>query len=345
MSTPFRNQVVNGTFRPEVLTYGHSFLAEQGLADETRYYARQVASTLGLSYPTAVGGRENELNRAVGGSSMRDAAVRALTEDHHDLPSGSSLVIIQGLINSARLNGMVPTDITTARHALHALLAVVNAESRREVADAVTFRFSGGWRSSTGHRDQSPTRWRDTSSVGAWVDIAAPERDAYLVFAATSTSGGPMVTVTDLTEPECPSESLSLAAQCAPSAIWVPVAYRLPEAMRGHRIRFTYAAGTAPLALSSLLIQSPTPPVVLLMKEPHLADYAASTAFPHGSDAALDAFNALLDETAIEFPNSTVADPNAAGFWEKAHHLQADHVHPNEGGNDALARTALAALR
>ena len=61
MSTPFRNQVVNGTFRPEVLTYGHSFLAEQGLADETRYYARQVAATLGLSYPTAVGGRENEL--------------------------------------------------------------------------------------------------------------------------------------------------------------------------------------------------------------------------------------------------------------------------------------------
>jgi len=340
----FRNQAVGAAFRPEVLTYGHSFLAEQGVADETRYYARQVAAELGLAYPTAVGGRENALNRAVGGSSMRDAAARALGEYHRDVASGSAVVIIQGLINSARLNGIAPADITTARHALHALLTVVNAESRRDVTDAATFRFGGVWRSPTDHGDRPPTLWRDTSSPGAWVDIAAPDHDAYLVFAGMSTSGGPTVSVTDRTDPGCPAESFSLGDQCVQSALWVPVAYRLPPAMRGHSVRFSYAEGTAPLALSSLLVQSPTPPVVLLMKEPYLADYAASTAFPHGSDEALDAFNALADEAAAAFPSCRVADPNVAGFWDKAHHLQADHVHPNERGNDALARTALAAL-
>ena len=345
MSTRFRNQTASSEFRPEVLAYGHSFLAEQGVADETRYYARQVAAELGLAYPTAVGGRENELNRAVGGSSMRDAAVRALTEYHRDIPSGSALVIIQGLINSARLHGTVPADLTTARHALHALLAVVNADSRRDVTDTATFRFGDGWRSSTGHRDRPATRWRDTASLGAWVDIAAPDHDSYLVFAGTSTSGGPRVTVTDLTDPRCPAESFTLADQCVQSAIWVPVAYRVPPAMRGHDIRFSYAEGTAPLALSSLLIQSPTPPVVLLMKEPYLADYTASTAFPCGSDETLDAFNALMDEMAATFPNSTVADPNVAGFWDKTRHIQGDHVHPNESGHDALACTALAVLQ
>jgi len=345
VSRRFRDQSVSREFRPEVLTYGHSFLAEQGVADETRYYARQVAAALGLAYPTAVGGRGNELNRAVGGSSMRDAAAQALTEYHDDVPSGSAVVIIQGLINSARLHGIVPADLTTARHALHALLTVVNADSRRDVTDSATFSFGGGWRSPAGHRDRPPTRWRDTASLGAWVDIAAPDHDSYLVFAGTSTSGGPTVAVTDLTDPGCPAESFTLADQCVQSAIWVPVAYRVPPAMRGHSIRFSYAEGTAPLALSSLLIQSMTPPVVLVMKEPYLADYAASTAFPHGSDEALDAFNALVDEAATAFPGCRVADPNVAGFWDKAHHLQADHVHPNEHGNDALARTALAALR
>jgi hypothetical protein len=127
----------------ELITYGHSFLSEQGLPDRTTYYARLVAASLGLTYPTSRGGRADDLKRAVGGSLIRDTAVRALGNAMPPHPGGAALVIIQGLINSARLNGAFPADLATARNSLHTLMAVVNSASRREVTETETFTFTG----------------------------------------------------------------------------------------------------------------------------------------------------------------------------------------------------------
>ncbi|TFD82484.1 hypothetical protein [Cryobacterium fucosi] len=259
-------------------------------------------------------------------------------------PGGAALVIIQGLINSARLNGASPADLATARTSLRTLMAVVNSASRREVNETETFTFTGSWLATEAAPAKNAGVWRQTFRSGDCVDVTFPPGDAYLVFAGTNNTSTSRVAVTDLSSAGAAIDAFPLGDHCVSSTAWTPCAYRAPLTARGHRLRFTHATGTGPLAVGALVPQLFAPSTVLMMKEPYLPDYAASAMFPHGSDEALDAFNALIDDLAIEFPNVIVADPNQPGYWNKLLHTQPDQVHPNEAGNAALARTALDAL-
>ncbi|MDN3309543.1 hypothetical protein QWJ90_01225 [Microbacterium oryzae] len=329
------------------ITYGHSFLAEQGLADVTAHWARRFAAAFGLTYPTSQGGTANDLKRAVGGSEVQDSAARVLNTAPY-VPGSGQLVVVENLINTARKNGAVALDLTAARNAMRAMMAALNASAKTEETDAAITYSAGTWTNGT-VTTASGGGVKSNSGTGAYFEFTAPLTDAYVLSVARGAgTAGATITITDQNTGTT-LDSLDLSNQALGTT--GPFAWRIPASARGHVVRFTRTGGTS-IYFDALLTQSLTPPPVLWMKEPYLGDYSYSTTFPNGSDAALDAFNALVDEVAAEFPNVIVADPQKAGYWTKAKALpgvdgalvQADGVHPSAEGGQALFLTARDAL-
>jgi len=329
----------------KLITYGHSFLAEQGLTDDTKYWARRLAASLGLTYPTSDGGTANDLKRAIGGTSVRSASsAQVIGSATANFVAGTkALVVIQALINSSRLHGAVAGDLTTAANALRSMLAAISASERRENNHA-SLTYTGSWQSASS-TDTSGGTWQYTSVTNDYVQIVTPAQPCYILFIGKNSANGPVVTVTDQTNAGAAVGSFDLSNQSVSDFTFVHYAYKVPTALQGNTLRFQKTGGSTSFNVDVALPQSATPPPVLMMKEPYLANYAASTSYPNGSDAATDAFNNLIDTMAAEFPNVIVADPNKAGYWDKNKHTQADQVHPNEAGNAALARAAYDAVR
>ncbi|MBF4613281.1 hypothetical protein [Curtobacterium sp. VKM Ac-1376] len=330
--------------RAQLITYGHSFLAEQGLTDESQYWARRLAKSLGLTYPTSDGGPANDLKRASGGTTIGDSLGRVAggIGTAPWVPGTKALVVLQALINSARQNGATAIDITSAINSARGIMALVNASEIVQDTDARIVKSATTWQVGTGFFAGGTAQY--SSTVGSYFEYVVPaDRD---VFIATVCRGagtaGAVVNITDQTAGTTLVTGLDLSASSiANASIYV---WRTPASARGHTVRFTKTGGTS-LYIDAVLPVSPNPPPVLWMKEPYLANYAASTQFPNGSDAALDAFNAIVDQMSAEFPNLIVADPNQAGYWDKANDVLSDQVHPNEQGHYHLARAAHDAVR
>lgn len=326
-----------------LISYGHSFLAEQGLTDTGGYYARQAAARLGLTYPTAPGGTANALKRAVGGSRAEDMVVQVMNGNPYAAGT-KSLIVMQCLINSARLHGNDPVAVNSATQALRAALATICASSRVEETDPA-FAYNPAF-TSAASSSASGGNWKFNVSTGAYVEVVTPPTPAYIIFTGKQ-AAGPTITVTDSSNAGAvTSFDLSYQITASPDTPTSnPYAYKVPTALQGHTLRFTKSdAGASSITVDVMLPQSADAPRVVLMKEPYLLDYSRSTMFPNGSDAALDAFNAIIDTMAAEFPNVIVADPNKAGYWDKTIHIGSDGVHPNQAGHDALARTVVDAV-
>ncbi|WIB34814.1 hypothetical protein [Curtobacterium sp. MCJR17_043] len=339
--------------RAQLITYGHSFLAEQGLADASRYWARRLAKALGLTYPTSDGGAANDLKRAIGGSSIGDTLGRVGGATGFGdpqvprwVPGTKALVVLQCLMNTLRLRGATDLDLRSATNYGRAMLAILSASEIIDDSDPRITKSTGtAWASQTsGFPLNGSSSYNATN--GAYFEYTVPSnRDAYIVtLSRGGGTAGVIVDITDQTAGTVLVSGLDLSNQTiSASGIY---AWRTPASARGARGPFHQDGGGSALNIDAVLPVSLTPPPVLWMKEPYLANYAASTQFPNGSDAAVNSFNAIVDLLAAEFSNVIVADPNQFGYWDKTTDiLTSDQVHPNEKGHFDLARTGIDAIR
>jgi hypothetical protein len=332
--------------RDHLITYGHSFLAETGLTNPANYYARRIATQFGMQYPTNAAGGVNK--RAVGGSYAEAAADVMLTGQPWipDKRHGSNkTLLIQALINTARRHGVNPITRQGAEHALRTMCAL--GSSLETIPEyAAFFTYSDGWaHHNSGEFHGGRYAVANASAAPRYVEFTVPSDGChFLTVARKHGLAGSVIEFqrldtgqTFLTWDNVDQAQADIARSYVPAAI--PL--RVPA---GTRVRVRLVSGVN-LVCDGLIVPAARPGPILLMKEPYLEDYTASTAFPLGSDEALDFFNEILDELASEFPNAIVADPNEGGHWDKTTHLLPDGVHPNAAGHAALAATMLDAIR
>jgi hypothetical protein len=322
--------------------YGHSFVSGVALTDP-EYWTRLFAGAEALTHPTSDGGAANDLMRAVGGSGVTEILARVASGVPF-APGGHSIVALQVFMNSLRVAGNVPLHVTNGRNGLRAILSFLGAEQRVEETDP-SIVYTGATVTANAVAAFSGTTGKGMTATGGTIDIPTPAgRDAYIHMAAKGAGQpGATLTITDRSNGDALVDTLDMSDQTTTQTS--AYAWRVPPALRGHTLRMT-RVGTAASTMyfDVMTVQAKNPPIVILMKEPYLADYTASTAFPNGSIEATDAFNAIIDEVAVDFPNVVVVNPNRPGYWDKTVHIGADKVHPNAEGHKALARAAFDAV-
>jgi len=327
-----------------LFTYGHSYLAEGGLlADPADYYSRKLAAEFALTYPTLL--TSEDLKRASGGQKAAETGHAIIGTGKPWAYRPRVVVLVQALLNTARVLGEDEATRAGAKHALRSLCAVVSSTERIENTDA-RFVYSGSWNHTGTLSMFSNGNYSTTETAAGYVTITMPEDDCWLLTTARSegldpsvlkfsnaVNGQPIGTYTNNDQSEA-----AVTNGYANAAIKI-------KAPKGTSVKIIQDSGTGRLLIDALLVPAPTPPPIVLMKEPYLNDYTLSTSYPNGSDAALSYYNGILDELAVEFPNVIVCNPNTAGYWDKTKHLLPDGVHANVAGNDALFKTARDGIR
>lgn len=334
---------------PMIVGRGHSFIEGTGLT-ASAYWAALFAATLGRPYT----------NNGKGNTTAEDAAWRMWSSLSYSHVPGSKVdTIIESMINSLRLNG---SDAATRRGVEYSLRTMITLAFSKALftVDSGRFTFgSTGWAGATTSGNYPGGKYRGTlttaTGIGAYVEFTTttPANGTSLLTLARRSgisAGRTEIRRMDTNAVLLDWDNRDNAAfnlntqfgawQYAPAAI--PI-----DAPAGTVIRVTNLSpdGTAvgSTTICGLLERDPdTKNRVIIMKEPKLANYAASTSFPNGSDEAVDYFNTLADTLAAE--NSSVAAVNPEPWWTKveaASLVQDDQVHPNAEGNRRLSRAAI----
>lgn len=318
----------------DLYVYGHSWTEGYGLRDRADRYPRLLAGRFGMTLHS----------RGVSGSQVHEAQERlfgSLGRPRGTWASGAQgVVLIQANLNTLRDFGADPHALATARNSLRAMLATVGSTARVEQSSR-TFRYGGRWRATArGVVPASGGSWRATYANGSYVQFRASGGEYVAV--RGQAGAGPVMSVRDVTAGRTLAR-VDLSNQAHPAyaegTTGIPYVCRVPRSAAGHLVRLVRAGGTGRLVFDVRLPQDRTPNPVVIVKEPYLVDWSRSTVHPNGSDAATDAFNAVVDEVAREFPNVIVADPQRAGYWKSRRHLLDDGTHPTVAGHLALVRT------
>lgn len=326
-----------------MVSQGHSFVAGSGIQSPGKW-AEQFAAMFGMIYPTLT--TDSDMMRAVAGSSAEEASQRAFgggsagftwrVGDRYPL-------LLQCIINTSRRTGQDAAARTGVTHCLRGMAALVSSSRAYMAGDAI-FTYSTGWTSSTVSTSMSKTVPTIGTSASDAVNVTftMPAGKAWILILSrnASLSGNTMqiYNMTKGVEISTFNNTNTAASDTIGTYVTIPVEVR---ATPGDTIRLRAPSATrlGNFAFDGLLVADPNPAPVFMMKEPYLADYSLSTAYPKGSDAVFDYFNATMDTVAGEFRNVIVANPNTAGYWNKNTMIQSDGVHPNAAGSLALAQT------
>lgn len=331
-----------------LVSYGHSFVVGSGISSPNKY-AEQFAAMMGMTYPTL--SSTGDLMRAVAGSRVEEAAQRIIGGTTNALfpwaPGTQYPVLVQSLINTARTNG---ADAPTWNGALHSLRTICAMIGSASVAPATNSRFtySAGWTTASIPTSMSGTVYSIPTGGAATVNVqfTAPTNTFYVMILSRNASlTGNVVQIDNVSTGTMITSFNNTNTSAADTpGTYVPIVLKV-RAAPGDTIKVSRPSGSGgAMGFDGLIIPGPTPPPIVLMKEPYLANYALSTSYPNGSDAVFDYFNGIIDQLSHEFTNIIVADPNTAGYWNKATMIQSDGVHPNDLGSLALAQTARDAL-
>lgn len=321
---------MGAAFRPQPAfwAYGHSFVAGQGLSPGD-YYPEKVASACGMTLT----------NYAQGGTLAEQAAWR-MWGGGAAFPAGHTAVpLLQIMMNSMRLNGDDTPTKRGVEWSWRTCATMATAKAIVPYNDA-RLTYSGTW---AGGADTTYPGggYRNSSAVGAYVEFTTQtpaKGTAILSLARRAGLAANQIEIRNITAGTT-IQTWNNVDQAAANLLgglnYAPASIIL-DVPAGTVVRFTNLSGTGIfVGLAELEQVAPRP--FIAVKEPKLANWGASTAFPNGSDAATDAFNAIVDTVAADFPNMIVANPYP--FWAKAQAaglVQADEVHPNVAGNERL---------
>lgn len=340
-----------------IYTYGHSYLGElSGLGDPAYvnsaadYYSNLLTAYLGMT----------KVKRAVPGSQIEQVMKQAIYQANMWTgATAGDIVLLESMINSIRANGTSTLGYASATNSLRTLLALFTSSSRVEHDDASVFTFGPGWTlqtSTTAYTSNGATNF--STAQNSYVDITLPTNPTgiYYLLTIVRQSTGPVFEVKDVTAGNVILSTTDLSAMtiatpagntATPPATTSNNGVIKIQAPAGHVIRVTRTDNNAVAAhIDALLLQSATPPLTVVVKEQKLNATGWATGggsdYHAGTDAAADAYAAICDTVAAEFPN--VITSNASPYWNSATCLGTDNVHPNTAGYQALFDGVIDAL-
>lgn len=342
---------LNSLVGSDLVIYGHSWTNGYHLPDPSMRYARLLANSLSMRFGDTIAH-----SRGQNGSHVWSAMERLYGETTEgatwDVGTTDALVVVQSLMNTLRWKGADPLVLTTARHALRAMCGTVQARQRVEEESSAIAYQGDGWHMSNYQDGGSGGFWKGTDTSPDYFAFTADGGERVMLRGRPGDA--PIVRFHDWDiQTDDPNDrvfrEIDLARQVDPDIAvnGIPVLTTIPSSKAGRRIRVYRTADegrTGNLSLDVILRARKTYGTqIVLVKEPYLADWGASATYKNGSDAACDAFNALIDEMGESFTNVIVADP--APYWNKNTMLLDDGTHPNEAGHRAIRDAIIAALR
>lgn len=334
-------------FRPttRLISYGHSFLAEQGLGSSADYYARKIANLYELAYPTDV--TTNDLKRAAGGEHAEETAWKMFGNAAANgwTVGTDATLIIEALINTLRLNGVDSITKRGAEWAYRTMCGMAASDNFFSCSDTTFFTYDAANWTFAPDPIYYGGNVRSTSFVGNKVKFKNPSDGSHVALLARK--AGLAAAVTTITRSDTGAVLTTFnntdQARSTLSGNYVPALIEI-KAPAGVEIVVTATSGTT--SFVGVFDRADNPLPVILMKEPYLDDYTASTSYPNGSDAAVDSFNQIIDDMASRYRNVIAVDPNL--YWTNANAatmVQSDKVHPNVAGNDALFKATRDTIR
>jgi lysophospholipase L1-like esterase len=303
--------------------YGHSYVMGDQV-DAGTSWPNKVASRL----------RTRALNQqGVGGTmSSRTADIVLSTW----VPGSRGLIMMMCLINDVRhLSGDPTGELATLEH-IRAALAYLTAGAAYNAVTASNFAYSGTW--TAGPVDAQGGASKQTSQVGASVEIAF-NGDTCYILARTGTLAS-SVKITDSGTGATQTVNLGGFADAGAKVI------KLSGYGAGaHTVRITAATTASPVIINAVLIPSPTPPTVVLVREGPAVAYPSAQDPVTTNAALLSRFAPALDVLPAEFPTLVLTSKLGPTGWNAATMSGPDGLHPNDAGTDCIASTAIAALR
>ena len=334
-STRFRRRpdLYNGV---PIFAYGHSYVAGVVGMARTKWVDR-LKSELEMGTLT---------NNGVSGQLAVNSAVSMLTGASAWTPNTTGMVIIETGINDNRLIGNTTRGVSAFERAVGVMVNLARAAS---LAQQTTGAFTGGgWTQAFTNANASGGTVAYNTNVGQYVEftVSGTEFTVGTMKNIVGYAAGTFVVKegsTVLATFSCDPGTTGGPAEYAP-ILSAPDYVRITGLSSGsHTIRIECTvAGT--IWVDYITVPMAAPPTVVLVADPHLADYSGYSPYNIGSTAAQDAYTQALRNVAALYPTGEVIVVDANSGWTPATMVSSDDVHPNDRGAAKIAATVADAL-
>jgi len=266
-------------------------------------------------------------------------------------PGTRGLVALMGVFNDVQYFTTDPNGPKTTREAFRTILAMLTAGAAYGPLSAA-LSFSGSWIAgpTTGVYGGAS---RKTTTVGDYVDVAWNGDTCYLLVQGTYDGSGGTLTVTRSGDAAQVAQVNfdGYASGLNGHGGTVPLAIKLSGFGAGaHTVRAKLTAGSS-VVINAVLIPSPTPPTIVLVREgpvvTYLAGYSGTTngGTASGNAALVGTYQPVLDGLLADFPTVVITPSGGPAGWDAATMCGLDGLHPNDKGSACFASGAIAALR
>lgn len=310
--------------------FGHSYVVGNGASSTASRWLNRLAAKLNATI----------IDRSVSGTHTNDTAGvifggRTSPVEPAWVLGSKGLVVIQTVLNDIRRNGLSAAGQADVTYSLDALLSMLAAASVKQQNDA-SFVYSGTWTQNSAYNPASGNAISFTQTQNSQVTISWTG-PSISVYGYVSGSLGPATvsyTLDGSLVKTVPYNAVTSFGQGnAPYVETFSGLTNTPHTLVIKKVD----AGSGPFYVDCVTFPSTTPPSVLLLKESYLADWSQGAPYSQGSDAACDAYNAIIASIGAKYPNVTVVDPSSV--WDKASMIYStDLIHPNDKGHAALAK-------
>jgi hypothetical protein len=256
------------------------------------------------------------------------------------------LVIIEESINDCVTFGMSAKAQTAYGMALRTMIELMRASIRKDATDA-SITYTGVWSAGTGYLVNSGKK---TTAIGAKASFSVTgdavtlywmgDKDATAYATADVKIGSTVLATIDTRNQMDPYN--------APGTVGTGIGVNLcctritGMGAGAHTVDVVLTGSvTNPLYFDGYSVPGTQPPEIILLKEGLITNYN-----PNGSSAARDAYNAIMETVAGEYPTFvSTADPGAA--WDSSCLYLNDGTgnHPNDKGMSVLTDTITAKVK
>lgn len=329
--------VPNPIERAMLYVYGHSYTVD--IAN---------AHTPGATYADRVISRDRmqSSRRGVGGDTIMNTWGRVTNGGANAStawkPGSRGIVILDCMLNDVRRYGSDPIALAAYKQMLRSILYFLTAGQVTDETSGVV--YSGTW-TRPALQEAYGGFLQYTSAAGAYADITWTGDSCVIITYGLATGQAGGVTQVSVGGTIVGTYDLRNYLPAGAAILYAPFPIKLSGYGPGaHTARLTNMVAGGSGYVDAVLTPSATPPAILVMKDPVLANWALYSPFNVGSDAARNSYAAAVDEIVAEFPTAIAVDGNSG--WDKTTMIASqDSVHPNDRGHARLADLVDAALK